>query len=266
MENKFIELAKKMDGIVLSSVGSEKLSGFEKAYRDAEGITALQSALSNQYMQPIMSLQGTRLGFLTDKDKNRDGTPGVGYPIDVVKKCLIEAVFFGLQPTQNQFNIIAGNMYPTKEGLGYLLNKIPSLNYSIVCEITAFSKEKKSASVNATVWWKFVGQNENTKVVPIPLKIDDYTSVDAVIGKSTRKARAWLLSRITGIEVTDGEVEDVTHTVVGSKMNDSVDKEAERISLMLSDCKTLEDIEKLEAQVKGYSDLFEKRKSELANA
>lgn len=43
----------------------------------------------------------------------------------------------------------------------------------------------------------------------------------------------------------------------------SVDKEAERISLMLSDCKTLEDIEKLEAQVKGYPYLFEKRKSEL---
>lgn len=46
----------------------------------------------------------------------------------------------------------------------------------------------------------------------------------------------------------------------------NVDKEAERISLMLSDCKTMEDIEKLEVQVKGYPDLFEKRKSELANA
>lgn len=46
----------------------------------------------------------------------------------------------------------------------------------------------------------------------------------------------------------------------------NVDKEAERISLMLSDCKTLEDIEKLEAQVKGHSYLFEKRKSELENA
>ena len=259
MENNFLEVAKKMDGIVLSSIGAEKLSGFEKAYRDAEGISALQLALSDQYMKPIMSLQGTKLGFVTDKDKSG------GYPIETVRKCLIEAVFFGLQPTQNMFNIIAGNMYPTKEGLGYLLNKMPSLNYSIVCEITAFSKEKKSASANATIWWKLSGQNENTKIVPIPLKIDDYTSVDAVIGKSTRKARAWLLSRITGIEVTDGEVEDVTHTVVGSKMNDPVDKEAERISLMLSDCKTLEDIEKLESQVKAPSELFSKRKSELVN-
>lgn len=35
---------------------------------------------------------------------------------------------------------------------------------------------------------------------------------------------------------------------------------------MLSDCKTMADIEKLEAQVKAYPELFEKRKSELANA
>jgi hypothetical protein len=259
MENQFLEVAKKMDGIVLSSIGSEKLSGFEKAYRDAEGITALQLALTDQYMKPIMSLQGTKLGFVTDKDKSG------GYPVETVRKCLIEAVFFGLQPTQNMFNIIAGNMYPTKEGLGYLLNKMPSLNYSIVCEITAFSKEKKSASANATIWWKLSGQQENTKVVPIPLKIDDYTSVDAVIGKSTRKARAWLLSRITGIEVTDGEVEDVSHIVVSSKPMEIVDKEAERISLMLSDCKTVEDVEALEENIKGHSELFSKRKSELVN-
>lgn len=45
-----------------------------------------------------------------------------------------------------------------------------------------------------------------------------------------------------------------------------VDKESEIISLMLSDCKTMADIEKLEAQVKAYPELFEKRKSELANA
>lgn len=142
---------------------------------------------------------------------------------------------------------------------------MPSLNYSIVCEITAFSKEKKSASANATIWWKISGQNENTKIVPIPLKIDDYTSVDAVIGKSTRKARAWLLSRITGIEVTDGEVEDVSHVVISSKQIETVDKESERIALMLSDCKTVEDVEDLEANIKGHSELFSKRKSELVN-
>jgi hypothetical protein len=42
------------------------------------------------------------------------------------------------------------------------------------------------------------------------LKIDKFTSVDAVLGKSKRKALAWLLSEITGEVVVDGDVEDVT--------------------------------------------------------
>lgn len=43
-------------------------------------------------------------------------------------------------------------------------------------------------------------------------------------------------------------------------------KEVERISLMLSDCKTMDALLNLETQVNGYSELFEKRKIELKNA
>lgn len=45
-----------------------------------------------------------------------------------------------------------------------------------------------------------------------------------------------------------------------------VDKEAERISLMLSDCKTIAEIETLQKQVIGHEELFNNRKSELKNA
>ncbi|MFK5282891.1 hypothetical protein ACI3PL_25325, partial [Lacticaseibacillus paracasei] len=76
-----------------------------------------------------MALQGNRLGFKTDKDKSG------GYPESVVKNCLIEAVLLGIQPTGNQFNIIAGNMYPTKEGCGYLLNNFKGLSYNLVCSL-----------------------------------------------------------------------------------------------------------------------------------
>lgn len=69
----------------------------------------------------------------------------------------------------------------------------------------------------------------------------------------------------TAIKEGDTTVEMAFRASKKSEVS-NVDKEAERISLMLSDCKTLEDIEKLEAQVKGSPDLFEKRKSELANA
>jgi len=42
-----------------------------------------------------------------------------------------------------------------------------------------------------------------------------YTTVDALIGKATRKGRAWLLGNLTGIEVPEGEISD--STVISSK-------------------------------------------------
>jgi hypothetical protein len=47
---------------------------------------------------------------------------------------------------------------------------------------------------------------------------------------------------------------------------DKVDKEAERIYLMLSDCKTLIEVEELQNQVIGHEELFVNRKAEFKNA
>lgn len=206
------EITKKLDESVLSVIGSKTMLGFEKANRVAQAVSDLKGLLTDEYMKPIMNLQGNKLGFRTDKDKNG------GYPVEIVKNCLIEAVLMGLQPTGNQFNIIAGNMYPTKEGCGYLLNNFRGLSYKIVCGLPKVNQEKTSAAVDVTITWKLNGE-EKTEVVPIPIKIDQYASVDSIIGKATRKGRAWLLSFVSGVEVTDGEVEDVKHTVVGTIIN-----------------------------------------------
>ena len=111
-----------LNNSVMSVIGSDKMKSFEKAYIVAEAISNLQTLLTPEYMKPILALQGNRLGFRTDKDKNG------GYSEAQVKNCLIEAVLMGLQPTGNQFNIIAGNTYPTKEGLGYLLANFQGLD------------------------------------------------------------------------------------------------------------------------------------------
>lgn len=210
------EVTKKLDQSVLSVIGSKTLLGFEKANKVAQAVSDLKTLLTNEYMAPIMNLQGNKLGFRTDKDKNG------GYTVDVVKNCLIEAVLMGLQPTGNQFNIIAGNMYPTKEGCGYLLNNFKGLSYKIVCGLPKVNQDKTSAAVDVNITWKLNGE-EKTEVVPIPIKIDQYASVDSIIGKATRKGRAWLLSVVSGVEVTDGEVEDVKHTVVGTIINHDPD-------------------------------------------
>lgn len=208
--NTDTSIAKKLDQTVLSVIGSKALQGFEKAHLVAGAIEQLKQQLTAEYMKPIMALQGNKLGFRTDKDKTG------GYPLEVVKNCLIEAVLMGLQPTGNQFNIIAGNTYPTKEGCGYLLNNFTGLKYDLVCGLPKINAEKTGAAVDVLITWTLGGQ-ANEKTIPIPIKIDSYTSVDAIIGKATRKGRAWLLSNITGVEVTDGEIEDVNHTVVSSE-------------------------------------------------
>lgn len=272
------QAAEKMNEIVLSVTGAEGLNGFRKAYLMAEGIKKLKELLTPSYMAPIMELQSSKLGFRTDKDLVKDPNgvyiKGPGYPMEVVKDCLIEAVLNGLQPTGNQFNIIAGNCYPTKEGTGYILNNYAGLKYSIVIGLPRISADKTSAAVEATIKWILNGES-NEQIVPIPIKMDAYTSVDSVIGKGTRKARAWLISRITGSEVTDGEVEDVTHTVVGSKSGAKKDEgpsneEVERNlwTALIKDCNKVEELEFYEPQMitDDLKLLYEKRMNEIKGA
>ncbi len=213
-QNKEIVI-QKLNESVLSVIGSEKLQLFDKAYKVAEAIGQLQILLTPEYMKPIMALQGNRLGFKTDKDK------AGGYPEAVVKNCLIEATLMGLQVTGNQFNIIAGNTYPTKEGMGYLLANFPGLVYTLTTALPRTNADKTSAAVGVNIKWTLAGKSNNESF-EIPIKLDAYTSVDAMIGKATRKGRAWLYSKISGTEVTDGEVEDGEAKVMSSKLNEVV--------------------------------------------
>jgi hypothetical protein len=240
-----MDVAKRMNGAVMQVLGSTAIDGFEKAYTISQAIVTLNELLTPEYMKPIMAMQGNKLGFRTDKDKTG------GYTEDVVKRCLIEAVLIGLQPYGNQFNIIAGNMYPTKEGCGAMLEKQEGLKYDIVCEIKALNKDKTSASVEASITWQLSGASR-TRVIPIPIKIDSYASVDSIIGKATRKARAWLLSNITGIEITDGDVGEAI-PIRGPIVLADVDKEFERLKVMIEDATDVEHLMNIDAAVKAHN-------------
>jgi hypothetical protein len=202
-----LELAKKLNDNVFKVLSSTGLEGFEKAYLIANATADLKKLLTPEYMKPIMALQGSRLGFKTDRDD--DG----GYPEHVVKNCLIEAVLTGVQPFGNQFNIIAGNMYITKEGFGHLLNEFKGLDFDIVPGLPRINSDRTGAAIVMDVTWTING-TEKTKKLDIAVRMNKAMGTDAVIGKATRKARAWLHSRVTGIEITDGDVQDVDYKVV----------------------------------------------------
>lgn len=202
MENKNKEVAVRLNESVLSVINSDKVVLFEKANMVARAMEEIKTLLTPEYMKPIMNLQGNRLGFRTDKDKNG------GYPMETVKNCIIEATLMGLQVCGNQFNIIAGNTYATKEGLGYLLNNFPGLKYDLVCSLPKVNADKTGAAVDVSINYSLNGGPTNSKVIPIAIKMDSYTSVDAIIGKATRKGRKWLYDTITGSEIPEGDVTD----------------------------------------------------------
>jgi hypothetical protein len=207
------ELIQKLNETVISVISADGMQGFEKAFLIAEATAKLKAALTSEYMKPIMELQGNRLGFKTDQDSEG------GYKEPVVKNCLIEAVLTGVQPFGNQFNIIAGNCYITKEGFGYLLSRFPGLTYEIIPALPRISvtNEKQSAAVVMKITWSINGETK-IRDIDFAIRMNKFMGTDAVIGKATRKARAWLFWTIAGIEVGDGDATDIDHKVVDSKI------------------------------------------------
>jgi hypothetical protein len=211
---KLNEIAAKLNEGIALGVEANKLQGFEKAFVLADAISQLQSLLTPEYMVPIMALQGNKLGFKTDKDSEK------GYPESVVKNCVIEAVLTGVQVVGNQFNIIAGNCYITKEGFGFLLPNVQGLNYEIIPQLPRISPDQTSAAITMQIKWTYGNQPEQTREIPFPIKMNKYMGVDAIIGKATRKARAWLYNNVSGLEIADGDVQDVNATIMDSKLTE----------------------------------------------
>ena len=222
------------------AVLSNKVEGFEKAFVMASAIQVLKEKLSPEIMKPIMALQGSNLGFKTDKDKNG------GYSEAEVKACVIDAVLLGLQVTGNELNIIAGNMYPTRQGFGSLLKKIKGLKYSISYSNPVFTQDKTSANCTATIKWELNGES-HVQEQEFAIKSNAYATADAILGKAERKARRWLFNTVEGTDIPDGDVTEITHVDVTPRPTAeevSKNKEYERvlnhIETVSSDIATLE--------------------------
>ena len=205
--DKYTGLAEQLDASVISVIGSTGLEGFGKAFLVATAASDLKTKLTTEYMKPIMALQGNKIGFRTDKDSSG------GYSEEIVKMCLIEAVLTGVQPVGNQFNIIAGTCYITKEGFGYLLKKIEGLSYEIIPALPRIDQSKGSAAIEMNITWTKEGVTSVRKI-DFAIKVNQYMGADAVIGKATRKARAWLFNTIMNTEISDGDIMDIPHSVV----------------------------------------------------
>jgi len=194
------EVVEALDSAVERGLAACQMAGrMSKALAVAGALQDLRAALSKEVMAAVMPLQGSALGFRTDKDK--DG----GYPEAVVKDCLIEASLSGVYPVGNEFNIIAGRAYITKEGMGRKLNSIPGLSWTVTPGIP--ENRNGGAIVPMAVEWSHGGK-ASAKELKVCVRVNSGMGADAIIGKATRKARAWLFQTVTGQEVPEGEAGD----------------------------------------------------------
>lgn len=198
------------------------------AIRQAAAMQTLRELLTPEVMAPIVAMQGSPLGFLTDKDK--DG----GYGVDVVRDCAIEAIGRGAACTGNRFNIISGRCYLTKNHFNEMLDQaIGPERWRMVHGLpkiqrgTVTRKERGTgktiqfegvlgATVDTLVKWMDKSGEWQEETLTHAIKGDDWATADSYTGKADRKCGAWLLAKVTGERVPEGEVDEIVMPVQGT--------------------------------------------------
>lgn len=185
------------------AVRTAEMSPFRRTFLVAAAARRLRELITVDMMADIMALQGSPLGFLTDKDKSQGGGKGPGYPVEIVKEVLIEAVVRGFRPVGNEFNIIAGRFYAAQSGLHRLVREWPGLTDLAVSLAIPRSREGYCA-VECRARWQLHGAEcalDCTGEHAIPIRVNEGQLVDAIHGKARRKLYARILDRLAGIDL-----------------------------------------------------------------
>lgn len=179
----------------------EALSEIKRTVALAQGIAEIKSVVK-EFVPLLRELQGTSLGFRTDRDK--DG----GYPAEVLTEVATEAILRGFSWTGNEFNIIAGRFYGTREGYTRKVGQYPGLtDLVIIPAVPAMTTSGATVKMTATYRLNDVPKKfEQT----FAIRVNAQMGVDAVIGKARRKCLAAIYGILTGSIQTDLEDEDET--------------------------------------------------------
>lgn len=194
----------------------------ERAVTLSRGIAALKRVITKEIVEEVfLPLQGSPLGFKTDKDSTG------GYEAVVVRNCLIQGFMWGLQPVNNELNIISGNAYAAKNGLERKVRQ--SVNDLIVRPGVPVMAGDKTALLPMRASWTFDGKR--CELIKDSRKLEDGTvfderyairvnagmGPDAVIGKGFRKLYRDILEQITNgaFNYADGDVLEVSGESVG---------------------------------------------------
>ena len=190
---------------------------FTRAIAYGMAVANLREALDEKVMKALLKLKNSKLGFRTDEVMNQP------YPMQLVRDCIIDAATLGLQCVGNQFNIIGGNMYVTKEGFTFLLRQLSqqgalrdmkfiyhpaeiseSSTMGTARNGEQYQKVEREGRVMVEVSCVYQGKAISEQLEFV-IRVNKGMSQDAVLGKAERKAKAWLYNYLTDQAISDGE-------------------------------------------------------------
>jgi len=169
----------------------------------------IQKALTADIMTPIMSLQGTSIGFKTDKT----------YSEKDVKLAMVESLIKGVPMAGNCTNIIAGRQYTTKEGFSFLINgliksgAVSDFDY----ELQVPEKVGARTTVKGKATW-MQGDKKQSVESTFPIRTNGGSTDDNTLGKAERKLKARCYERMTGLNLADGDTDGIVK-VSGSSVS-----------------------------------------------
>lgn len=198
----------KANEAAMAAFGSGSSGNIIAALQVAESMENLRRLFDEPAIEArITALQDTAIGFRTDRDpkqRNRKtNQPNEPYPYDVVKDCAIEAGLRGLQLVGNQWNIISGRTYCTKEGFEFLIKGLKHVtDFKVNLGVPA--NKPGGVIIECEGSWNNDGKPQSLKS-SIPVKSDDYSSADQLLGKATRKFLKRCYEMMTGNTMPEGE-------------------------------------------------------------
>ncbi len=199
---------------------------FERALMLAEGIGKLREAITADVLKMVLSVKDTRLGFRTDRPpgskEEQDKKP---YAVETIRDVFIEATLRGAYPVGNEFNVIASGCYLTKEYYERKVCTFPGLT-NLRLEIGVPSGKDGGALVPMKATWVLDGRamsltcqvhknGDGTEVDErIPVRVNQGQSVDAIIGKATRKLLFRIYYDLRGVAAEGSQDDDVIEGTV----------------------------------------------------
>ena len=179
-----------------------------KAILMSRARSTIANLISPQLLDAFMSLQNEKLGFKTDKAD--------GYGREVVKKCIVSALMYGVFPFNNEFNIIKGDVMIVQNGWRRKLHEIEGLDFPKLSPIDLI-ETPRYYKVLIRAEWKLHGVADSwDKYVLVDRgsqSKDAATTIDNLMGRVERRMLEAIYKKLRGEPFGDADEEATDDTV-----------------------------------------------------